>query len=116
MSMTCSPVDWRLGHLLESYQRYFGVELCRDVEELWAAPFAVLAHGAERPPRLFYGNQTALQLWELAWSVFVGLPSSQTAEPEQRAGRAELIERVRQEGCAAGIPVSASAAAGVVFV
>lgn len=65
---------------------------------LWGLPAVVLAHGTEGDPVFFYGNRVALELFEMAAADFVRLPSRLSAEPDGRARRAELMERVTREG------------------
>jgi hypothetical protein len=72
-------------------------------QELFAAGTVVLAHdGAPldqgEGPRLIYANRAALTLWRRPWASMVGLPSSLTAEPGQRASRQQALAsaRVRQ--------------------
>ena len=52
---------------------------------LFQSPFAVVSHGMEEDPLLNYGNQVALELWELTWEQLVKTPSrlqlSQSIEP-----------------------------------
>jgi hypothetical protein len=65
-------------------------------QELFATGTVVLAHdGAPldqgEGPRLIYANRAALRLWRRDWAAMVGLPSSRTAEPEQRASRQQAL-------------------------
>ena len=94
--------DFRIPLLLRSYQRYWGNSLCEDAQRLWQAPFAVLAHGTEDPPILFYGNACALELWEMSWEAFTGMPSFRTAEPDERGARARVLEQVGRQGFSEG--------------
>lgn len=95
------PTDRRLVCLLESYQRFFGSQLC-SASELFEAPFVVLAHGTEVPPILFYGNRLALRLWELDFETFTGMPSLKTAEPDERDARETLLAEVARQGYSTG--------------
>lgn len=63
-----------------------------------AAPAAILAHDGGERPRFTYANATARRLWELEWERFVGMPSAQSAEPDQRAAREALLARARRDG------------------
>ncbi|MCC6272914.1 MAG: MEKHLA domain-containing protein [Deltaproteobacteria bacterium] len=91
--------------LLDSYRRWFGEELV-DREggpEDWrrrldAAPFAVVAHGAEPDPVLSFGNRKALELWEMDWEEFTRTPSRLTAEEPNREERARLLAQVSERG------------------
>ena len=65
---------------------------------LFTAPFGVVAHNTDNDPIFNYGNQTALELFEIDWSTFTRLPSRQSAEPVNRQERDELMSRVTQQG------------------
>ena len=70
-------------------------------QDLFAAATVVLAHdGAPldqgEGPRLIYANRAALRLWRHDWAAMVGLPSSQTAEPAERAGRQQALAAAQQ--------------------
>jgi hypothetical protein len=92
--------------LLASFHHWFGRELLPDrntdpaiaARQLFCAPFAVLSHGTEPDPILNYGNQTALDLWEMGWSEFAQMPSRLTAEPDLREGRSQLLAQAAQQG------------------
>ncbi|MFM1812587.1 MAG: hypothetical protein RLZZ336_1525 [Cyanobacteriota bacterium] len=71
-------------------------------QELFAIDTVVLAHdGAPldqgEGPRLIYANRAALRLWRRDWAAMVGLPSSRTAEPEQRASRQQALASAQQQ-------------------
>ncbi len=90
--------------LLNSYRKFVGRELiargtpAEDSKTLFHAPFVVVAHGTEDDPLLNYGNQTALQLWQMQLDDFIGTPSRKTAEPVHRDERAQLLDRTRKHG------------------
>lgn len=65
---------------------------------LYQAPFVIVSHGTGKDPILNYGNQAALQLWEMTWEEFIQTPSRLTAEPVNREERATMLERVRRLG------------------
>lgn len=70
-------------------------------QELFAAETVVLAHdGAPldqgEGPRLTYANRAALRLWRRDWDAMVGMPSSRTAEPAERAGRQQALSSALQ--------------------
>jgi hypothetical protein len=67
-------------------------------EALFHAPFVVLSHDAAPDPLLTYGNQTALELFELSWEELIQLPSRLTAEAPAQAERARLLARVAAQG------------------
>ncbi len=97
MNPLMAGTDPRIEDLLRSHIRFLGRPLCAP-RELFDAPFVVLAHGVEASPLLFYGNRAALALWDMKWSDFVRMPSTQTAEPGRRASRAKLLADVARQG------------------
>lgn len=90
--------------LLKSFRHWTGRDLipggtpAEQAEGLFAAPFVVVAHGAEPDPILNYGNQAALDLWEMPWETFTRTPSRLTAEPVSREARARLLAEVTRNG------------------
>lgn len=65
---------------------------------LYEAPFVVVSHDRAADPVFTYGNQTALELFEMSWSEFTTLPSRQSAEPPNREERAQLLKAVTTQG------------------
>jgi hypothetical protein len=65
---------------------------------LYFAPQVVVAHGLEDDPILNYGNQAALELWEMDLSTLLQTPSRVTAEPAERATRQQMLERTHRHG------------------
>ena len=91
--------------LLNSYARWLNRELIsregtpeQQAERLFAAPFVVVAHGAQPDPILCYGNRVALELWETDLATLVTMPSRLTAVPLHRDERARLLERTTRDG------------------
>jgi hypothetical protein len=85
-------------HLCQSFAHWTGQDLVDpDLESeararcLYEAKFAVLSHGLEADPVLNYGNQVALDLWQMSWSEFTQMPSRLTAEPMEREERDRLL-------------------------
>lgn len=100
--------------LCASHQRAFGRPLIAAAanladpdprllaQELFASATVVLAHDGADPtgdpgPRLTYANRSALQLWRRPWAELVGMPSRLTAEPAERAGRAQALASVQRQ-------------------
>ena len=52
----------------------------------------------EEDPLLNYGNQMALDLWEMTWEQLVETPSRLTAEPTSWAEREWMLEQARTRG------------------
>lgn len=97
-------VEWsRL--LLDSYRHWVGTELIEGTpnallraRRLFESSFVVVSHGVEPDPILNYGNQTALDLWELSWDQFITTPSRLTAEADDRIERGRMLERAKLDG------------------
>ena len=68
------------------------------VEALFLAPFAVLSHGIGVDPIFNYGNQRALDLFEMSWEEFTVLPSRLSAETVNQKERAKLLDAVTKHG------------------
>ena len=104
--------------LLDSFARVVGRELMprggsteAEARRLYDASVVVVSHGTEVDPLLNYGNEAALELWELPWAMLVGTPSRLTAEPVHRDERARLLERTARQGSVddyAGVRISRS--------
>jgi hypothetical protein len=95
--------------LLDSYRHWIGNDLIertpdatRQARRLFEASFVVVSHGVEPDPILNYGNQIALDLWELSWDQFIKTPSRLTAEADDRAERGRMLERAKLNGYCEG--------------
>lgn len=91
--------------ILRSFQSVVGRPLLpasgdagADAQGLFEAPFAVLAHGTQEDPVFFYGNATALRLWDMNFADFTRMPSRLSAEPMLREERQSLLERAARQG------------------
>ncbi|MDH5580197.1 MAG: MEKHLA domain-containing protein, partial [Betaproteobacteria bacterium] len=80
--------------MLDSFRYWTGRELLirsgpveDHAQALFDAPFVVVSHGTEPDPILNYGNQAALDLWEMTWEQLTRTPSRHTAEPVHREER-----------------------------
>jgi hypothetical protein len=67
-------------------------------QQLFSSSQIIVSHGGELDPIFNYGNQAALNLWELDWAAFVQLPSRQSAEPIAQADRDLLLAQAKQQG------------------
>lgn len=97
-------IEWT-QYLLDSYARWVGRKLIpRDgtpsnqAVTLFQSSFVVASHGLEEDPVLNYGNQQALDLWEMDWRQFTQTPSRLTAEPVNRKDRDRMLEQARRQG------------------
>lgn len=91
--------------LLKSFKHWTGNDLLSSnetihtlTEMLWKAPFVIVSHGVEPDPLLNYGNQKALELWEMSWEQFIHTPSRLTAEALNQEERARLLLEVTMKG------------------
>ena len=91
--------------MLSSYRHWTGKSLWPDqkpdemlVREVFFAPFVLCSAGTEKDPVLNYGNQKALDLWEMDWTRFTRTPGRLTAEPMERKERERFLETVRKQG------------------
>jgi hypothetical protein len=91
--------------LLGSYEHLLGKPLLKrqrspraEAEALFNAPFVVVSHGLGGDPIFNYGNQTALDLWEVSWEELIRTPSRQTAELPNQAERSRLLAEVARQG------------------
>ncbi|MDZ4732798.1 MAG: MEKHLA domain-containing protein [Nitrospirota bacterium] len=91
--------------LLNSFRHWTGRELLEragdstyEAHALFQSPFVVVSHGMEEDPLLNYGNQVALELWEMTWEQLVKTPSRLTAEPVNRAEREWMLEQAKTRG------------------
>ena len=106
MAMALPPLDptW-IRWLMDSYAVWLKRELVERTgsmdeqsRRLFLAPFVVVAHVVSPDPILNYGNQQALDLWEMTWVEFTATPSRLTAEPVNREERARTLDRVAAHG------------------
>lgn len=97
-------VEWS-HRLLESYFHWTSQDLIDRMGDrtaqalrLFEASVVVVSHGVDPDPILNYGNQAALDLWELSWEPFIQTPSRLTAEADDRIERAKMLERAKLTG------------------
>jgi hypothetical protein len=93
--------------LLYSFHHWTGNDLIsiRDRQSpletanlLFNADFVIVSHGTQADPILNYGNQKALDLWEMDWQTFTSTPSRYTAEPMERSEREKLLAQAKSQG------------------
>ncbi|MFZ3014731.1 MAG: MEKHLA domain-containing protein [Nitrospira sp.] len=97
-------VEWS-HRLLESYHYWIRQDLIDRAGDrkaqtlrLFEASVVVVSHGVEPDPILNYGNQAALDLWELSWEQFIQTPSRLTAEADDRTERRRMLEQAKLTG------------------
>ena len=91
--------------MLDSYRRFVGHDLIErtgsddmQAQQLFEASFVVVSHDKQPDPVLNYGNQTALNLWEMDVKTLCLTPSRMTAEPVHRDERKRLLQRTTENG------------------
>ena len=67
-------------------------------QALYEASCCVVSHDTQADPIFNYGNQAALQLFEMNWAEFTRLPSRLSAEQPLREERERLLARVAEHG------------------
>lgn len=71
------------------------IDTARNLE---VALFAVVSHDVQDDPIFNYGNNTALELFEMSWDEFTTLPSRLSAEVANQVERAKLLDQVSRQG------------------
>jgi len=91
--------------ILDSYKRLLNQELIErnedlliDSKNLYNANFVVLSHNNKPDPIYNYGNQQALDLWEMSWKQLIQTPSRNTTEPISREEREALLKEANLKG------------------
>lgn len=91
--------------LLSSFSRIAGRKLVDvDLESpdlgktIFYGQFSLVSHNTLEDPVFNYGNQTALDLFEMSWQEFTSLPSRKSAETLNREERARLLKNVTEKG------------------
>lgn len=87
--------------ILNSYHKWFQTELVQ-LDEIEKAKCVIVAHDGGLDPILNYGNEAALDLWELTWEELIITPSRFTAEADVREKRDELLRAVEEQGFVKG--------------
>ena len=114
--MTAAPwqqetVIQRTQLILSSFEHWLGCSLFEqfgvtDVKidpkevskQLFEVDFIVASHGTQSDPIFNYGNQKALDVWELTWSEFTQTPSRETAEAIEQEERDRLLAETTEKG------------------
>lgn len=110
MQFPCSENNFQLEHaalLRSSFARLLSQELLLGcamlppqefARNLFESPVVVLSHGLQDDPIFNYGNQAALDLFEMDWATLTQLPSRKSAQPINRDERARLLDAVTSKG------------------
>lgn len=98
-------INWT-QNLLNSYENRLNralIERKSDLEEqaksLFLAPFVVVSHGTENDPIFNYGNQIALDLWEISFLDLLKTPSRKTVKDTiSEVERAKMLDTAKKKG------------------
>ena len=98
----------KIGHvkiLLDSFEKLVQKQIivrtgdpAKDLKLIEEGAFVLVSHNGEEDPILNYGNQFALDLWELNWDDFIKTPSRKTAEIDLRTRREEVLKTAMIKG------------------
>ena len=97
----------RANRIAASYRQAVGNSLIasrngaskqRIAASLYELPAVVLSHDGESDPTFTFANLAGQKLFEYSWETFLTLRSRQSAEPEHRSDRAEMLERAARYG------------------
>jgi hypothetical protein len=91
--------------LIDNLNQYIDLSFCQSyanpIEQahaLFFAPFVVVSHDTQSDPIFNYGNQIALDLWEMDWNTFTQTPSRAPVEPLNQAEREQMLQQVTLHG------------------
>ena len=93
--LLCSFHHWTGNDLLPIPHHQSPVEVANS---LFNADFIVVSHGSEADPIFNYGNQKALDLWQMDWQTFTSTPSRYTVEPMEHEEREQLLAQAKFQG------------------
>jgi len=99
--------QWKVDHvqnLLNSFEALTNKKIIErgtpeeDLKRVEESEFVLVSHNGAEDPILNYGNQFALNLWELDWNAFTQTPSRKTAEADLRERRQVMLEIAKKQG------------------
>jgi hypothetical protein len=103
--MDTAQLTAHLYLLHSSFRHYVGRDLAslswqgtNTAQALDTAPFVLLSHNTSADPIFTYGNQTALEVFEMDWETLTQLPSRYSAEALAREEREHLLQTVNRQG------------------
>ncbi|MBI34070.1 MAG: MEKHLA domain-containing protein [Flavobacteriales bacterium] len=93
-----------IQNVLNSFEKLTGKALIyrkspeEDFFQIENGKFVLVSHNGAEDPILNYGNQFALNLWEMNWSEFIKTPSRKTAESDLQSKRRKMLDTVLRQG------------------
>ncbi len=76
----------------------FSLSMEEQAKQAFNADYVLLAHNGSSDPTFNYANQTALDLFEMPWEEFIGMPSKYSAESDERGTREAFLAEVAEKG------------------
>lgn len=76
----------------------FSLSTEEQAKQVFEADYVLLSHNASDDPTFIYANQTALNLFEMTWEEFIGMPSRYSAEADERGTREAFLKEVKLKG------------------
>ncbi len=95
-------VGSRLRLIADSFERLTGEPLVPEGETLWTLPLPVLAHDTQASPHFIYANRAALAQFRMTARDVIGMESRRSAEPDLRAERQAMFDRLEQANVVTG--------------
>ncbi len=92
----------RLALIAASFDRLTGESLVPDGADLWTLPLPVLAHDTQASPRFIYANRAALSQFRMGARDMIGMESRRSAEPDLRAARQAMFDRLESANVVTG--------------
>ena len=112
-----SPPDVSNGYhqehvslLLDNLKRWTGFDLAGEYiisedelgKRVFEADFYLLIHDESKDSILNYANKKALDLWEMTWQELINTPARETAKPDDREQRDEIMGQVNEKNFVEG--------------
>jgi hypothetical protein len=100
----------RVMLILDNLKRWTNYDLIQDYgfslanlgAEVFNADFYLLSHNGAIDPILNYGNQQVLDLWEVSWDELMRMYSKDTAKPDDRSARSQIMNQVKTQNYITG--------------
>ena len=80
----------------------FGISKDELGKGIFEAEFCLLSSDLSADPILNYGNQKAIDLWEMPWEELTSTRSRDTAKSDNQSDRDELMRRVNENNFVTG--------------
>ncbi len=116
-AITNNPPDVSNGYhqehvslLLDNLKRWTGFDLAGEYnipedelgKRVFEADFYLLSHDESQDAILNYANKKALDLWEMTWQELINTSARETAKPDDREQRDEVMRQVNEKNFVEG--------------